>query len=48
MKPDIAPQGRFAPRAHCAPEVIDNRKKIAAYWKNLRPKYPAERLAKSA
>jgi hypothetical protein len=29
-------------------EVIDNGKKIAAYWKSLCEKYPGERLAKIA
>jgi trans-o-hydroxybenzylidenepyruvate hydratase-aldolase len=29
-------------------EVIDNSKKIAVYWKTLREKYPAQRLAKIA
>ena len=46
MKPDIAPQGRFARPWRIVPqEVIDNRKKISAYWKTLCEKYPAEQLA---
>jgi hypothetical protein len=39
----LRPPFRIVPQ-----EVIDNGKKIAAYWKALCEKYPRERLAKIA